>query len=338
MTVENSVLLQKVKELYARLQKAALTAEDIEAPSNVTFPDYSAVIKQLYEEPETFQTRFYCFIPIFDIFRAFRNPDTLVLDVGAHLGYSAIAMRRHGCSAKIVSIDAIPSNVLSLAQLKELEGEAYDYIHCAVGDSVGELRLYVPVMNGVGITAIASTGGTLSEHFAIHLAQQASSYPNVSKPGVDEPRIAILDIKSSTLDSLFEDRGEVERIVAIKMDLEGNEGPAVKGAEGIFRRSKPLLMVEGANRDPVVAEAMKSYGYFHCERYDGVLRVQQKTSMAQDGFWVHPDRVVNYRSLGIFEGELPESFQAREYASVVCVPRGIGLASVDIRVIPRADF
>lgn len=305
MAIEKQPLQRRVEELYARLQSGALLPSDMIPLSEVDFPNYADIIGEYREQRGLFEERFAHFIPTFDVFRIFDDPSSVVLDVGAHLGYSAIAMRRQGCAGKIVAIDALPSNVRCLARLKEIEGEKYDFIHRAIGDTAAPLRLYLPVMNGVGITGIASTGGTLSHDFAFILAEQAKSYPSVAADGEDDPRICLVEIEGGRLDDLFAARGELEKIVAIKMDLEGNEGPAVRGAERIFTFARPLLMVEGANRDPIVREAMRRYGYFHCERHDGTLRAHPEISDAQDGFWLHPDRVEQYRAQGLFEGATP---------------------------------
>jgi FkbM family methyltransferase len=299
----------KVKELYKRLQGNALTSSDIISPDEVRYPDVNAFIEKLYRDKSYFTELFSTFWPTYDIFRMFTAPDQVVLDIGAHTGYSYLAMRHVGCGAKIVSADALPSNIEALAVLKKLSSGTYDYVHRAIGSGPGTLRLYLPVMNGYGITGIASTGGTLTDTFdgfAGHFADQAEHYPSHQPDGEDDPRLAILEIEAGCLDDIFEARGnkEVERIVGIKLDLEGHEGPALRGAERIFRRTKPLLMVEGANRDSAVVEAMVSYGYCHCERHESFLMSHQAMSMMNDGFWVHPERSDEYRRLGILKGEL----------------------------------
>lgn len=299
MSSDKQALVRRIEALYERLQSNTLTPADFIPREEVVFPDYADAFSELYESRQLFGERFADFIPTFDIFRAFRDESSTVLDVGAHFGYSAIAMRWHGCASKIVAFDAMPSNATCLARIKSLEGERYDYMSCAIGKSPGNLRMFLPVMNGIGITAIASTGATLSEYFAPILAQQADTYRPQSGNGEDDVRIAILDVPARSLDDIMQSRGASERIVAIKMDLEGHEGPAVEGAAQIFSTMKPLLMIEGANRDPAVRDVMRSYGYEHYERHDGVLRQQEEFSLAQDGFWVHPERLEEYRVLGI---------------------------------------
>jgi FkbM family methyltransferase len=301
--------VQEIKNLYERLQNNALTPADKIAPDKVCYPDQKPFIRQIFNDKNYFENILGSFIPTYDVFRQFRDKNQVVLDIGAHSGYSVVAMRYHGCEAKIVSADAMPANIEALSVLKELSGDSYDYVHKAISDGPGTLRLFVPVMNGFGITGIASTGGTLVptfDGFADHFAAQADHYPSVSANGDHDPRLATLEIECACLDDIFEARSsEAERIVAIKLDLEGHEGPALRGAKRIFRRTKPLLMVEGANRDPAVVEAMLGYGFFHCERHEGVLIPHTAMSMMNDGFWVHPEHVEKYRQLGIFKGDLP---------------------------------
>ncbi|MBA4130864.1 MAG: hypothetical protein C0519_05515 [Hyphomicrobium sp.] len=164
-------------------------------------------------------------------------------------------------------------------------------------------------MNGFGLTGLASTGATLTDTydgFGAHFALESVQYPSRQASGLHDPRIAILEINAARLDDVFEARGdEMQRIVAVKLDLEGHEAPALRGAERIFARTKPLLMIEEANRNPEVVKVMTGYGYFHCERHNGCLVAHSEISMMNDGFWVHPEKISEYRRLGIFKGDAP---------------------------------
>jgi FkbM family methyltransferase len=313
-----------IKDLYLRLQAGALAGADLIPISDVKFRDEGHAIGVCVEEGSTlkralgnfvptndlFRSAFGYFIPTYDIFRVFGKTQ-VVLDVGAHSGYSALAMVQNGCKAKIVSVDAMPANIAALAVVKKSLGSQYDYVHQAISDGPGNLRLYLPVINGYGLTGLASTGGSLTvtptyDGYADHFAREAAQYPKAPENAHDVAQIALIDIACACLDDVFEARGnEVERIAAFKLDLEGHEGPALRGAKRIFQRTKPLLMVEEANRNPAVVAAMTDYGYFHCERDEGKLVPHTHQSLMNDGFWVHPERVNEYRQLGIFSGEIP---------------------------------
>jgi FkbM family methyltransferase len=298
--------------MYLRLQAGALSGSDLIPLSEVKFRDEAHAMSFVVTDRDLFAKNFSFFIPTYDIFRVF-GAGQIVLDVGAHSGYSALAMVHNNCKAKIVSIDAMPANIAALKLIKEHLGDQYDYVHQAISDGPGNLRLYLPVMNGHGLTGLTSTGGSLTvtptyDGYTDHLARESVQYPKAPESAEDVAQIALIDIPCASLDDVFEARGnEVERIAGFKLDLEGHEGPALRGAKRIFQRTKPLLMVEEANRNPAVVAAMTDYGYFHCERHDGKLLPHTQQSLMNDGFWVHPERVAEYRQLGIFLGEIPTS-------------------------------
>lgn len=292
-------LIQRVAALYNRFQQQALLSDDLLQPDKVQFPNYADIIQNYYEDRKLFRQSFNDFIPAFSVFRAFQDPSSIVLDVGAHYGYSAIAMREEGYKSKIISIDPFPANIKCLERIKKLEGSLYDFIEIAIANSSGTLPLYIPVINGIAITALASSGQALSEQFASHFANQSNFY-KPERPDEDNAlHLTRMDISCNTLDSIFAQRGELERIVAIKMDLEGHEGPALEGCKNILYNSKPLIMVEGANRNEMVKNIMIVAGYFHCERNRGILQAHSEQSLAQDGYWVHHDRANEYRTYGL---------------------------------------
>jgi len=80
---------------------------------------------------------------------------------------------------------------------------------------------------------------------------------------------------------------------------------ALRGAERLFGAQRPLLMIEGANRNPEVVELMHRHGYFHAVRAEGYLVPHPEPSDMNDGFWVHPDKSDGYRAAGILRGADP---------------------------------
>ena len=314
MLNEHQKLVEQIKALYARLHVNALSPEDIIYAENVAFPDYGAFIPRIYNSPAEFDVNFANFKIPYDIFRAF-PANKIILDVGAHWGYSVVAMRHQGCKARIFSIEAMQYNSAALNALKILENGHYDWFNVAAGAEEGELKFYIPVLNGFPATGLSSTGATLDDYFAEHLAGMAVTYP----PQTQEPassnirstpshviKLIVNKVHSTRIDTLLRVHGDLQNdVVAVKMDVEGHESFALKGAEKLFTEQKPMIMMEEANRNERVTAVMMGYGYFHCERHDGKMVPHLAYSLANDGFWVHPDRVEEYRRLGIFEGKLP---------------------------------
>jgi FkbM family methyltransferase len=296
-------LVDRAIALYQRIQDDALLPDDLVRPDEVRYDEgLDNAVERIYRSKRAHRKMFESFIPPFDVFRKFSGDD-VVLDVGAHWGYSAVTIRHAGCSARIVSVEAMPMNMPALHRLQTLDPK-YSCVNVAASDSESVLHFFTPVLNGIAIMGLSSTGGTLTTYFAYHLAGLTTAYP--PPPGcADAARVLASEVAARRLDDILDERGELERVVAVKMDIEGHEPAALRGAERLFVEQRPLLMVEGANRNPAVVELMQGYGYFHAIREQDRLVPHLEMSDANDGFWVHPDRIEQYRSMGVFHGADP---------------------------------
>ena len=297
-------LLDQITALYERIQNGALGPDDLISREHVRYDQHlDLAVERIYRSRRAHKKAFKSFIPAFDIFRTFSS-DQVVLDVGAHWGYSAVTMRHSGCAARIVSIEAMPVNMPPLRHLASLDSK-YSCINAAATDAESVLTFYTPVLNGTAIMGLSSTGGTLTAYFASHLAGLTTAYP--ARDGrADQVNVLITEVASRRIDDILLERGESDRVVAVKMDIEGHEPSALRGAERLFGMQRPLLMIEGANRNPDVVELMHRHGYFHAVRSKGHLVPHPEPSDMNDGFWMHPDKSDGYRAAGILRGsDLP---------------------------------
>jgi len=307
MTPEESgrrrTLLATLESLYARLQEGTLRDTDYVDIEEVSWPDYEAFVARLHSDPVEFRAHFDSFMRPFEVFRRFAEWET-VLDVGAHWGYSALAMRHQGCRARILSIEALPFNIPPLETLSQIEGATYDYLNVAVSDRQRELTFYVPVLNGCGAGGLASTGGTLTPTFAVTLVSRVEFFPTPAQDGSDDVRIAVLKLPALPIDVLVETPGNRgQRIAAVKMDVEGHEAAALAGASRLLQTQRPFLMVEGGTRFQAVVDILTAHGYFCAGLSGGQLHSHEGPVRAGDGFWVHPEQVDRYRQLGLFAGD-----------------------------------
>jgi FkbM family methyltransferase len=294
----NRHLVESVRDLYRRLQTGALGQSDLIDPGDVTVDDPSDFLVRIFEDPAEFDAHFSAFKQMFDVFRVFDERDT-VLDVGAHWGYSAVAMRHQGCRVRIVSIEATPFNVPALARLKQMRAANYDFVHADASERAEALTFYLPVINGHGITGLSSTGGTLTPLFARVVALAAERVPQ--RPGTTEPlvQLARLNVDARSIDDIVAGMDPPAPIAAIKMDIEGHEASALRGAAHVFATERPLLMIEGSDRFNPVVDVMNAYGYVFAERDGGTLVVRSTRGRVGDGFWLHPDMIGRYRALGL---------------------------------------
>jgi len=289
--------IEVVRALYKRLHDGQLRGDDLIELSAVRVDNLASSIERMHGDIRELRRMVPHYRAIYDIFRAF-GPEEVVLDVGAHWGYSAVAMRRVGCRSRIISIEPMTTNAPSLDILKTLEAGGYDWINVAASSDEGTLTLYIPIVNGRADTGLTSAGGGLNDGGAINAVNATRRYPGWW--GRDRFQLASVKVRASRIDTVLSEH-KIGKVAAVKMDIEGHEGPALRGAVRLFAEHRPLLMVEGANRHPETLSAMNDYGYFHCERCDGHLVPHPAMSLAADGFFVHPSRVDEYRGLGIFK-------------------------------------
>jgi FkbM family methyltransferase len=292
-------LIERVKALYRRLQAGALTDGDVIPLASVAFENNEAYVEQIRRDRPEFMKAFAGFAETYDVFRAFGR-DEVVVEVGAHWGYSVVAMRHGGCKARILSIEATPGNIGALQRLARVEEGRFTVLNAAGGEAPGELTLYIPVVDGLANSGSASTGATLDNYYAYILADVALARGPRQDGRPHEFRIATAILPAVRVDQAVPNVfGAGTAVHAMKIDVEGHEGAVLRGASGLLARDKPLVMIEGANRDPAVVAVMRAHGYGHAERRDGVLVPHEDYSFANDGFWVHPDRVAGYRARGI---------------------------------------
>jgi len=136
------------------------------------------------------------------------SPDDLVFDVGSHHGLHTICMARH--SARVVAVEPNPHNVAILKTNTELNFLQNVVIRqVAVGDSIGKISLLQDSNHG-GVLP-RKTGG-----------------------------LPTIDVEVLPLDQVAQEYGFPN---LLKIDVEGFEGRALKGASQILQRC-PKIVIE----------------------------------------------------------------------------------------------
>lgn len=142
-----------------------------------------------------------------------------ILDVGAHDGLLAVPLSRLP-GARVVAFEPLPP---AFARLRAAFGEptpANVSLRAeAVGDAPGRVTLSAPVMEG----------GEVAE-------QWASVGKDYARLGVPSLR---WEVPVATLDGLA-----LPDVTAIKLDVEGHEYAALRGARETLRRCRPALSIE----------------------------------------------------------------------------------------------
>jgi FkbM family methyltransferase len=157
----------------------------------------------------------------FSFLTNFLKPGMCVIDVGANEGLFTLFFRKRvGPRGRVTAFEPSERELNHLRRnLRINRFSDVDVIGCAVGDHVGEARLSL---------AEASHAG--------HNALGIPAAPWVSV--VDEVNVTL-----TTLDAMMETR-HWPRVDLIKMDIEGSELNALRGAEALLARDRPVLLLE----------------------------------------------------------------------------------------------
>jgi len=133
------------------------------------------------------------------------------VDVGAHIGSIIARVRHKDPSIKIVAIEAIPEKIENLRR-------RFPYVDlhgCAAGDISGETSFFVDT--------------------------RRSGYSSLAKPaGTDAGSKMEIKVPIEKLDNLV----KAVDVDAIKIDVEGAELGVLRGAPGILRKCRPVVMFE----------------------------------------------------------------------------------------------
>ncbi len=152
------------------------------------------------------------------------KPGMTFVDVGANMGlYTLYAARRVGDTGRVLAIEpsrrevAILKSNVEINQLKNVT-----ILQLAVSDQVGEVELLV--------------AGTRN-----------SGHNTLGAFGYNTPLDHRENVEAQRLDQIVQAEG-LQRIHVIKMDIEGAELAALRGAVDTLDRDHPLLLLELSDR------------------------------------------------------------------------------------------
>lgn len=161
----------------------------------------------LYERPEL------------DLLRALLRPGGTMLDLGAHVGtYALHAARAVGASGAVVAFEPVPTNAARLRENVALNGfTQVEVIEAAVSDAAGRATF-----SAVDVAGESGWGSLVIDASDVTRA---------------------LDVEVVTLDAFAAARG-LARVDLIKLDIQGSELQALRGAEQMLRTSRPAILCE----------------------------------------------------------------------------------------------
>lgn len=176
---------------------------------DIFFPDRETHFQQFEQDIDAYQRpgrlKAYDYVRCFD----------LAVDIGANVGIFSrgFASRfKHVCA-----IEPLPENLACLR--RNLPQNAY-IVDKAIGDRPGKVTMFLP---------LSSLGGAfVTDHEDIDLP---FDYPMA--------KAQLVETEMITLDSLG-----LSSVGLIKLDIQGAEAVALRGAEDTIRRCKPVILIE----------------------------------------------------------------------------------------------
>lgn len=234
------------------------------------------------------------------IFRIFDNSDTCIIDAGANWGVSVASFRTIGVKSRIFSFEANIINKPCLELVQSITNH-HQFEIIGLSDSPGQLDFFVPLYNNIPITALCTAAHNPDP---ISMAKNIINHirANWTPDGMFELGIYSFSTKVKSLDEFIGDSDTYLSkypIVGYKIDVEGLEGRVLVGSTNMLIRHQPLIMVEGANRDPLVRTVMGELGYLFANRTGNVLELFDGIGGKANGFFLHKDRLSEYRDSGI---------------------------------------
>jgi FkbM family methyltransferase len=166
------------------------------------------------------------------VLRSWLVPGATFLDIGANIGlFTLLASRWVGASGRVIAVEPSPRERERLAAHLRLNGIRHvDVVAAAVADREGSGELMVAA----------------DEHSGLNTLARRFSYSGVN---VAET----VAVPLVTLDSLAAATA-LTRVDVIKLDIEGSEYAALRGAATVLSRFRPRLIIE------VVPDALSAAG------------------------------------------------------------------------------
>ncbi|WP_235106814.1 FkbM family methyltransferase [Acaryochloris sp. 'Moss Beach'] len=193
------------------------------------------------------------------------DPNKTFLDIGAHIGSVTSAVQRYDATVNIIAVEAIPEKAEKLRH----KFPHIPIYACAVGEEEGEIAFFIDL--------------------------QQTGYSSINRP-TNLSQIREIQVPIQRLDNLISRDTEVD---VIKIDIEGAELGALRGAVDILSRSRPTVMFESAPSD--ASDAKKDLFDYFDQRHYAILvpnrLAHNDNGLTKTGFLeshLYPRRTTNY--------------------------------------------
>lgn len=163
------------------------------------------------------------------------DPRKASLDVGANRGIYTLKLA--AASYRVVAIEPLRQ----CAFIGDILPSNCSFCNCAVGEAEGELELKTPLVDGKPVDGCSSFFDLAQIGYGEHVSQRT---------------------RIERIDAIVERELGGEPVGFIKMDVEGWEDQALRGAENTIKRDRPNLLVElWPQQMPDAARRIEGLGY-----------------------------------------------------------------------------
>jgi FkbM family methyltransferase len=162
--------------------------------------------------------------------RPYLRPGMLCVDVGANHGQSIDALRMMNPHVRVLAFEPQPTLYERLARRFPRNDQTIVERH-GVGDHAGRCTMWVPSYNGYLFDGLATT---IDRETAVAWLAYSINHFDESKVSVCEYEIEIVRL----------DDFVTEPIGFLKLDIQGAEHAALRGATRLLSEDRPVVMVE----------------------------------------------------------------------------------------------
>ena len=290
---DQQILKKTIDDLFFRLHNSSLLEDDMVEAAAVNADINPEAVDEWIKSKSVME-------PDILPFRHLDDPETVILDVGAHLGYTAVSFRNLPMRNFIHSFEPMVIYNPMLNRIMQLDPK-YSFSNIACSNISAVCDAYTLVINSHLVGGTTSIGGkTFESWFSEYLAARlGENWLPFSK--IYDAKLFHVQFNAARLDDcIFNPNAQWRyadrRIDGVKIDVEGHEREAVLGCARLFREHKPLLMVEAIDIANMT-ETMSYFSYVPYERTDDTIRPLH--GYHYNVYYVHKDMENYYRKIGL---------------------------------------
>lgn len=294
-------LAQVLSGLFGRLHAGGLRPEDLRRPEDPPAVEVGAAA----DGPARWLAGREITDPDLLPFVHVDDAAALVLDIGAHSGYSAASLRNLPMTCGLHAFEPNPDYAPPLDAFAALD-PGFRWSQVALSDRDGTAAAYGLEINGVALGGMSSIAGeTLRDGMVPYLVDRATTVDWIPLLPRNAAKLSLTGFPTRRLDALIAAGAPGwphggRRIAAMKIDVEGHEAAVLDGALSAIRRHRPMLMVEAAGPAQRAIDR-RLHGYRAFARHGDRLRPEPNPPGRRhhNVFYLHGDRLDEYRRLGL---------------------------------------